>query len=136
MRRDLLLIPNDSLKSENFSGNGVDTVVGVTVRGTPVLGKPTARRVVDDLHRPSELSDEINITEGGHVRVRPGVHGNIILMDRRSIISVDGQTHMQELTIEDFVCSRELLRVVENVDTDVEMSGMFVVLFKELIELI
>ena len=43
---------------------------------------------------------------------------------------------MHELTIEVFVRSRELLRVVENVDTDEEMGGMFVVLFKELIELI
>lgn len=53
--RDLLLVPNDCSESEYLPCNGVDTVIRVAERWTPVLGKPATRRVVDDLHCPAEL---------------------------------------------------------------------------------
>ena len=90
MRRDLLLIPNDSLKSENFSGNGVDTVVGVTVRWTPVLGKPTARRVVNNFHCPTKLSENAQVVQSGHIRMCPCVYSNVIWCDKKK--SVNGRS--------------------------------------------
>ena len=65
-----------------------------------------------ELHGPTELCDNLQVGEFGHVGMGPCVHGDVL---------VDRIEH--EL---------ELIWVGQNLDTDNEMSSSLIVLLKEL----
>jgi hypothetical protein len=65
-----------------------------------------------ELHGPTELCDNLQVGEFGHVGMGPCVHGDV-MVDRIE----------QKL---------DLIGVGQNLDTDNEMSGSLVVLLKEL----
>lgn len=55
------MIPNDGRQAEYFLGDGCHSKIRITVRRAPVAGKPTPRRVVDQLKRPTQLGNDIII---------------------------------------------------------------------------
>ena len=73
-----VIIPNDSRQAKDFLGNGADTIVGIAVRGAPESWYTAARRIVDNLHAPTKLRENLFIGKGRHVGVAPCVHGNMI----------------------------------------------------------
>ena len=67
-----------------------------------------------ELHGPTELCDNLQVGEFGHVGVGPRMHGNVL---------VDRIEH-----------KLELIWVCQNLDTDNEMSSSLIVLLQELAE--
>jgi len=57
----VLMIPNDGRQAEYFLGDGCHSKIRITVRRAPVAGKPTPRRVVDQLKRPTQLGNDVII---------------------------------------------------------------------------
>lgn len=112
--RHLLLVPNDGVQAEYLLCNSTHTVVRVTIGRSPVFGQASTRRVMNDLHRPAEFSEQLLVRQRGHVGVRPGVHGNVV--------------------VELLEGPEELLRVVEDVDTDEEVGRMDLVLLQEVVQ--
>lgn len=110
------MIPDDGREPEHLLCNSTDAHIGVTVRWPPVLRDTPARRVVDKLYRPSDLSDHLEVRLGGHVWVSPSVNGDIILVRLE--------------------CSFELVGIQENVGANEEVRHMFRVTSEELIQLI
>ena len=110
----VLLVPDDGGKTKDFLSNSSDTVVRVTVWRPPVLGQTSAGRVVDDLHRPSELAEEFLVGLGGHVWVSPCVHGNVALEFLES--------------------PEELGCVVQDVNTDHKVGSWGIMLVQEIIQ--
>lgn len=77
-----VLVPHDSLQTEDLSGDGADTSVNVALRGTPVHGNQSGQ-IVDDLHGPAKVTENLHVSLAGLKGVRPGVdtevHGWISL---------------------------------------------------------
>lgn len=109
----LLLVPNNSSQAEDLS-DGPNTVVRVTIGRPPVLGQTSIGRIVDDLHRPAELTEQLLVGESGHVRMGPRMHGDV--------------------TLEFLVGPQELRRVVQDVDTNHEMGSRGIVLLQEIVQ--
>ena len=61
MTEYVLMIPNDGRQAEYFLGDGCHSKIRITVRRAPVAGKPTPRRVVDQLKRPTQLGNDVII---------------------------------------------------------------------------
>lgn len=75
---DILLVPDDSGHSKDLLSNGDNTVVCITIRGAPECRNATTGGVVDDLHGPTKLTDDLEVGEGSHVGMSPGMDGNVI----------------------------------------------------------
>lgn len=54
-----VLVPDDGGKSEDLAPDRGHTRVDVTVRRAPEARELPVGRIVDDLHRPSELRDDL-----------------------------------------------------------------------------
>lgn len=67
----------DDRGQTHLCSDGSDTVVDVTVRRPEGSGSDTDR-VLDDLHRPTELGDDLGVGEVGQVRVGPGVDRDLV----------------------------------------------------------
>lgn len=143
METSLLLVPDDGLQSENLFGNSVHTVVRVTERRSPVLGQPSTSRIVDNLHRPTELSDDLQVGQRSHVRVSPGVNGNVVfentdhqINSRHIVWHILVYLKNKERTLQVVECPEELLRVLKDVNTNEEMGSMLVDGLEMVIELV
>ncbi len=119
---DALLVPNDGFETEYFFCDGSDAHIRVSVRWAPIPRYAPACRVVNELHCPTQLDNpnnisfsnsfftangthlpnNVDITQCGHVRMRPRVYGDIV----SCIESVE-----------------ELGGVEEDVDADHKVSG-------------
>ena len=108
------MVPDDGSKTEYLTANSRYTRVDITVRRAPEARDLTVGEVVDDLDCPSELSNEFEVGQCCHVRVRVCMHGDVVT--------------------EVIVCSVEDLVVVENVDTDHEVGCTLVVLLQVLVK--
>lgn len=64
--------PDDGAQA-HLERDGPHAVVNVAVRRAERVGRD-ARDVLDDLHRPAELGDDLLVGERREGRVRPGVH--------------------------------------------------------------
>lgn len=113
---DALLIPHDRLHAKDRLSDGDDAVIGVTVWGTPILWKTTTGGVVDELHGPPKLAEHVFVAQGGHVRMGPCVDGDVVPVVR--------------------VRHGELVRVLQNIDTDEKMGRSDVVLLQERVQLV
>lgn len=107
------MIPDDGREPEHLLCNSPDAHITVAVRRPPVFRDAPARRVVDELYRPSDLGEYLDVRLGGHVWVSPSVNGDIIL------VRLEG--------------GFELLGIQENVGANEEVRHMFRVASKELI---
>ena len=106
-----LLVPDNGGKSEHLFRNSGDASVGVAIWGAPIPCEAAARRVVDDLHRPAKLGNNVLVRERGHIWVGIRVHGDVILIGLE--------------------CEQELLPVLEDVLPDEKMGCMQIVLFQK-----
>ena len=105
-----VLVPEDGGEPEDLLCDCADARVNVSVRRAPEARELPIRRVVDNLHCPPELGEKLFVGERGHVRVSPGVHGDVV------IEVVDG--------------GEESLSVIKNVDTDHKVSCFLLLLGK------
>lgn len=64
-----LLVPHDGCQAKNLLCDRGNPGVGVTVRRSPETRETSASRIVDDLHRPCKLSQNLLVRQGRHVRV-------------------------------------------------------------------
>ena len=109
--KDALLVPDDRLQAKDVPSDRDDAVVSIAVWRTPVFWKSAASRVVDELHRPTQLTENHLIAQGGHVWVRPCVNGDVIPVS--------------------LVRHGELIRICQDIHTDHEVRRADVVFFQE-----
>lgn len=74
-----VLVPDDGGKSEDLAPDRGHTRVDVTVRRAPEARELAVSRIVDDLHRPSELRDDLLVRERRHVGVGVCVHSDVVV---------------------------------------------------------
>lgn len=72
-------VPDDTLESKHFLGNHSNTVVSVSVRRSPKVGNSAAISIIDDLHRPTQLGNDLLVRLGRHMRMRPSVDGDLVV---------------------------------------------------------
>lgn len=80
LRGYALSIPTDSRQTEYLLGDGGHAKVRITVRRAPITGKSALSGVVDHLKGPTQLGNDVGIGQGGHVRMGPRMHRDIILV--------------------------------------------------------
>ncbi len=68
---------------------------------------------MNHLHCPSKLRNNILVGKRCHMGMRPGMHGNVILVE----------------------CTKKCLRIVDDIDPNEEMRRLYVVRLKEGIQL-
>ncbi|KAI3486512.1 hypothetical protein L1887_49913 [Cichorium endivia] len=77
-----VLVPHDGLHAEHLGGDGAHTSVDVTLGRAPVHGHASSQ-VVDDLHGPAEVAEDLHVGLARLERVGPGVdtevHGRVRL---------------------------------------------------------
>ena len=109
-----IAIPNHGCETEHLRGDGTNSVVGVTIRRPPVARNTPPSGIMNDLQRPTNLSNDLFVGEGCHVRVRPGVYTNVVL--------------------ELLECPKEKLRVVADVGANHKVADLLVLLLEEVVE--
>ena len=73
-----VLVPDDGGEAEDVISDCANSVVCVSVWRTPISRDATAGRVVDDLHCPSELGDDLLVCKEAAVRMCPSVYTDVI----------------------------------------------------------
>ena len=78
---------------------------------------------MNNFHSPTELTEEVEIAEGGHVRVSPGMDSNVIFtFGRERLVSWQKlRCRTVALTTENLESGLERVGVSEDVDTDEEV---------------
>jgi hypothetical protein len=108
------MIPNDSRQTEYLFSDGGHPHVNVAIRRAPKPSKPASSRIIDHLERPTKLSYDIGIGQCGHMRVSPGMDGDIIL------IGLEGGI--------------EFLPVLDDIYTDEKVRCLDLILLKKGVE--
>lgn len=127
-----IAVPSDEREAEDFLCDRPDAVVRVAVGRAPVLRDEAARLVVDRLGRPAELAEDLHVRqrrhlhvqllahvpkcarERTHVRMTPGVHGEV---------SADRKRELEDV------------RIVDDVGADEEVRRSLVLLLEEVVEI-
>ena len=109
-----IAVPNYRCEAEYFRGDGANSVVGVSIRRPPVARNTSPSRVVNDLQCPANLSNDLFVGEGCHVRVGPCVDTNVVF--------------------ELLECAKENLWVVADVGANHKVADFLVLLFEEVVE--
>ena len=98
------MIPEDGGQPENLFRNRGYAEIRIAKRWSPKPGHKPTGRIMNHLHCPSKLCDNIFIGKRCHMGMRPGMHGNVIL------ICVE--------------CTKKCLRVVDDIDPNEEMRRL------------
>lgn len=108
------MIPDDGLQPKDGLCDGNDTVIRVPVWRPPVLWYTTTSRVVDNVHGPAQLAQDVFIAQSRHVRMRPSVNSDIVFVGIER--------------------GRELFWVVQDIHADEEMGRVHVVFLQERVQ--
>ena len=110
------MVPKNGRQTKYLLSDGANARIYITIRGTPITGKPSLGRVVDHLKCPTELSNNVGILQCGHIWMCPSMDGNIILVCLESNI--------------------ELLPIIDDMPSDEKVSRPDSVLLKKCVEVI
>lgn len=110
-----VLIPNDGCQPKDLFCDRGYADIRIAKRRSPKPWHTATGRIMDHLHCPSKLRDNILVGKRCHMGVRPGVHGNVILIRDE--------------------CMKKCLRIVDDIDPNEEMRCLDVVRLKEGIQL-
>ena len=112
----ILVIPKDGRQTKYLLGDGIYTHVCVAIRGAPETAKLTPGGVVNQLKRPTKLGNNVCIGQCCHIRMGPSMHGEIIL------VCLEGH--------------EELVRIRDDIHSDVKMSCPDAILVKKFVQVI
>jgi hypothetical protein len=111
-KKNVLLVPDNRSEPKDLLCNCTNAKVHITIRWSPEFRQVTTRRVVDDLHRPTELSEELFVRLRRHVGMGISVHGDVA-------------THVESF--------KEIGRSLEDGKSDHEVGRFLVVGLEELV---
>jgi hypothetical protein len=77
MRKRRTSVPNDGLETKDSLCNSPNSIIDISERRSPVSRNPSSVEVRDELHRPSEFTENILVRHGSHILMRPGVYGDM-----------------------------------------------------------
>lgn len=79
-----IMIPEHIGEAKDLFGDGTHTIVHIALRRSPESGDITAALIGNDLHGPSQLSNELLVGQRGTELMRPCVNSEVLisLLDR------------------------------------------------------
>lgn len=105
------MIPDDGCQTENLFRDRGYSNIRISKRRSPKPGNKPTGRLMNNVHCPSKLCDNILVGKCCHIGMRPGMHRNVIL------IRVERM--------------KKYLRIVDDIDPDEKMRRLQVVRLKE-----
>lgn len=105
------MIPDHGCQPENLFRDRGYADIRISERRSPKPGHKPTGRIMNYLNCPSKLRDNVLVGKRCHMRMRPGMHRNVILIRVK--------------------CTKKCLRIADDIDPNEEMRRLQLVRLKE-----